>query len=156
MISRQESIAAILRALGDSERLMWQGFKAHLINVRKPLYFLEALQPKTSQLVCRDGSLCTELTLLGQDQGLVHSLCFLLGLTRSCIVAIWQIIGLGSPSLNFTAESHSLGSPAPWPFLSFLALAGWCMLDWILMGGNYAVIAQALFGSGLLPALKFT
>ena len=63
---------------------------------------------------------------------------------------------IGFTFFNFTAESHSLGSPAPWPLLSFLALAGWCMLDWILMGGNYAVIAQALFGSGLLPALKFT
>ena len=85
----------------------------------------------------------------------------------TCIVAIWQIIGLGSvaiwqiielgsPSLIFTVEGHSLDSPAPWLFLPFLALAGWCMLDWSFTGGNYAVIAQALFGSGLLPALKFT
>ena len=100
------------------------------INLRDPFYFLEALRPKTSQLVYLHISLCTELTLLGQDQGLVHSLCFLLGLTRSCIVAIWQIIGLGSPSLNFTAESHSLGSPAPWPFLSF-----WLWLDGVCWTG---------------------
>ena len=42
--------------------------------------------------------------------------------------------------------------------VSLLFGFGWMVhagLDFFL-GGNYAVIAQALFGSGLLPALKFT